>query len=405
MTEKLHIVIVARGGSSWLGGRQYSINLLRALDAERGDSGAYDISVLVRGRDEIAAYEPMRSRLRELANFDELLPDWTVPNRARWKLKRTLRGWTNPRIEEQLLRIGATFAYPVTSRIVPSADWISDFQYDHFPDLMSQEEIAARKAEFSAIMRGAQRIVLSSAYAERDCHRVFPQTVGRTCVVRFRAFTEETWTRVDPQATVHKYNLPQAYFLISNWLLPTKNHLFVLDALAEIPAEMRKHIHIACTGDLYDYRNPGFYNAFLSKIHMLGLRDNVSVLGVISKQDQIQLLRACRAYLTPSLSEGWNTGVEEAHLFGKAILLSDIDVHREQNPARSVFFDPRKAGDLASKLTSLADATAQADSIARRVAEEKAFSAYAQHQRQFARCFLDLCTSAGARKLAGVLSS
>jgi glycosyltransferase involved in cell wall biosynthesis len=54
------------------------------------------------------------------------------------------------------------------------------------------------------------------------------------------------------------------------------------------------------------------------------------------------------ALINPSLFEGWSSTVEEAKSLGKMILLSDIPVHREQNPQRSLFFgcnDPRELAD------------------------------------------------------------
>ncbi|MEI9805550.1 MAG: glycosyltransferase [Pseudolabrys sp.] len=389
MPDKPHIVIVAKGSAAWLGGRQYTLNLLRALIAYRAGLDSYDVSVLFRGRDEAVSYEPLRPALRVCAEIETVLQDYTLATRVRWKFKRTFQGWINPRLDEPLLRLGTTFAYPISSATVPSADWIPDFQYLHYPDRTSAADIAARKLEFSNVVRHARRIVLSSENAECDCHAVFPQSVGHTTVLRFRVFAEPEWLAADPITTIRKYNLPGKFALVSNWFVPTKNHIFILDALAAVREAERQSMHVVFTGDIYDYRNPGFYNVFLNRIHTLGLQKQVSILGVIPKHDQIQLLRAATGYLQPSLFEGWNTGVEEAHLFGKRILLSDIPVHREQAPARATYFDPRNAGDLAGKLMEIFSAANPAENRAE--IEQASFAHYSTLQREFARSFLDIC--------------
>jgi glycosyltransferase involved in cell wall biosynthesis len=349
-------------------------------------SDVYDLSVLVKGRDELAYYEPIRSELRACENIEDLLEDFTLSSRVRWKFKRTFHGWTYPRLEEVLLRLGATFAYPVCSTKVPSADWIADFQYHYFPDLTNAADIVRLKLEFSRIARSARRIVLSSYCAERDCHLLFPQSIGRTSVLQFRVFANPEWITTDPMLTVQKYNLSDRFILVSNSLIPTKNHKIILDALAAVPAAERLSMHIVCTGDILDTRNPIFYNTFLNRIHTLGLSNQVSILGVIPKRDQIQLLRAASAYLQPSLFEGWNTGVEEAHLFGKRIILSNIPVHLEQAPPHAILFNPHDAHDLASKLRDL---FGTGDALGTRAEiEPKAFSSYANLQRSFARTFL-----------------
>jgi len=390
VAEKPHIVIIAKGGAGWLGGRQYTVNLLRALVTYRGSADDFDVSVAAKNSAELEHFASLRSALRLSIDLERDCAPYTGVNRLRWRLKRALGTWTNPRLEEMLARSGATFAYPFSSRKISSADWISDFQYSHHPDKMTPAEIAERQIEFSNIVTRAQNVVLSSMSAERDCHRLFPSTVGRTHVLRFRSFAETGWTEGAPHATVEKYHLPTRFVLISNWLLPTKNHLLVLDALASIPEAERRAMHVVCTGDIHDPRNPGFYNVFMNRIHELGLRAEVSHLGVIPKADQIQLLRASVAYLQPSLFEGWNTGVEEAHLLGKPILLSDISVHREQAPAQATMFDPNAASSLAAALRALFQA---GDAPGWNAAEEKAAAlAYATLQRRFGR---DLLAVAG----------
>jgi glycosyltransferase involved in cell wall biosynthesis len=386
MADKPHIVILAKGGSFWLGGRQYTLNLLDGMVQARGSGDTFDVSVLVSGQDEIVHYESLRPHLRICAEVEEVQASYSLPNKARWRMKRSLAGWVNPRLEEALLRLGVTFAYPTRSSRVPSADWIPDFQYRHFPGGSNPIEIEGRKREFAAIVRLSQRVVLSSACAERDCHEVFPESVGRTSVLRFRAFANPAWLTCDPTETVRRYHLPSQFVLIGNQLAPTKNHSVVLEALASMSAAERSRLHFICTGDIYDYRNPGFYNEFLARIHKLGLRDCISVLGLIPKQDQVQLLRAAVAYLQPSLFEGWNTGVEEAHMLGKRILLSDIPVHREQAPPRSCYFNPRDATELRVRFAKMMGNEPDFDPAA----ERQALESYRSRQLEFVKKFLEI---------------
>ena len=57
--------------------------------------------------------------------------------------------------------------------------------------------------------------------------------------------------------------------------------------------------------------------------------------------DLINLIHQSNALINPSLFEGWSTSVEEAKILNKTILLSNIKVHKEQNPKNSYFFDPK----------------------------------------------------------------
>ena len=61
-------------------------------------------------------------------------------------------------------------------------------------------------------------------------------------------------------------------------------------------------------------------------------------------------MRNCISIINPSLFEGWSSTVEEAKSLGKNTILSDLNVHREQNPSGAIYFDPHNPEDLAEIL-------------------------------------------------------
>jgi hypothetical protein len=61
----------------------------------------------------------------------------------------------------------------------------------------------------------------------------------------------------------------------------------------------------------------------------------------------VQLFRRAAAVIQPSLFEGWSALVEDARTLGKRIYVSDIPVHREQQPTDGVFFHPDRPEELA----------------------------------------------------------
>ncbi len=80
------------------------------------------------------------------------------------------------------------------------------------------------------------------------------------------------------------------------------------------------------------------------------MEDNIILLGVVERDDLYYLMRNCISVLNPSLFEGWSTTVEESKSMGKNVILSDIPVHREQNPPSSIYFNPHDAEGLANIL-------------------------------------------------------
>jgi glycosyltransferase involved in cell wall biosynthesis len=75
-------------------------------------------------------------------------------------------------------------------------------------------------------------------------------------------------------------------------------------------------------------------------------------LGMIPLPHVYALLRVSIALINPSRFEGWSTTVEEAKSFGVPMILSDLDVHREQTAGMAQYFgtdDPTALADHLSR--------------------------------------------------------
>ena len=69
--------------------------------------------------------------------------------------------------------------------------------------------------------------------------------------------------------------------------------------------------------------------------------------GLLDRATQIQVMRASAAVVQASLFEGWSALIEDARALGKPVFVSDIPVHREQNPDDATYFNPDSAEELA----------------------------------------------------------
>ena len=59
------------------------------------------------------------------------------------------------------------------------------------------------------------------------------------------------------------------------------------------------------------------------------------------------------AVINPSLFEGWSSTVEQAKMYNKKIVLSNINVHREQNPKYAFFFNSHDSNKLSNIFQSI----------------------------------------------------
>jgi glycosyltransferase involved in cell wall biosynthesis len=210
-------------------------------------------------------------------------------------------------------------------------------------------------------------------------------------VLRFVSAVQEQTAPTAAQTLASAYQLPERYIFLPNQFWRHKNHDVVVEALGIAKAQAL-HITVVCTGGTADRRHPGHFDALLARAAQLGVTDAFRVLGVVPYADVKALARQCAAVLNPSFFEGWSTTVEEAKALGKAVILSDIPVHREQSPARATYFEPRDAAALADAMDAAIASFNRADE--RSSADAAAAlngTAFTDFGRRFERIALDAC--------------
>jgi glycosyltransferase involved in cell wall biosynthesis len=347
------IGLIMQGGAGWMGGSEYIRNLALALiAAEREQPERVDVAVIARAPVEAALRDSLPVEILELPQHRRRFLDSV--------LKRGNRAFT-----QAVRRAGFDFVFPLTydnqhnigvslpldDSLAPArwAGWIPDFQHKLLPQLFSPAEIAKRDGGIATLARDARSIVFSSEATAADFRRYCPDATARAEVLRFCTAPAADWFAGDPLAVQAKYHLPDRFFLISNQLWQHKNHLLVCDALGLLAAEEIRP-HFVWTGQPSDFRDKNYLNVVLQRLHERGVAAQVAILGLIPRAEQIQLMRRSVAVVQPSLCEGWSTVVEDARLLGKTVILSDLEVHREQNPPGARFFARESAPALAAAL-------------------------------------------------------
>lgn len=338
----------------WTAGAHYYKNLFMALRRLEGDSRPRVVVVVAphqrdRGyetyrdlADEVVEIPvPRRSNIltRQMRRVTRRL---TARNAFDLELERLLRGRGIDAIFACWQEFGPSFP-------VPSMGWIPDFQHRHLPELFSAAENRQRDALFERMAMNCTRIVLSSEDARRDFERIHPAFAAKARVLRFVAHVPPDVYDDDPARMCAEYHLPERFVYLPNQFWAHKGHSVVVEALGLLKAR-HPEIAVVCTGNPADNRDPLHFAELLARASRLDVRDRFIVLGWVPHEHTFQLMRQSIAVLQPSLFEGWSTTVEEAKSIGKTVVVSDIPVHREQDPAGAVYFDPTDAAALAERL-------------------------------------------------------
>lgn len=344
---RLAFTLISR--QAWAGGYNYQLNLFNAL--ANYCPGAITPVVFTGEGHDAGELAPIRqvpaAEIVCSANFDRpalssLLPTAFAQDRGAMSSFRSHKidaVWENARF------FGWKCPYPTVA-------WIPDLQHRQLPHLFSNKARRRREMGFQLQVLSGRTVILSSRSAERHCLSYYPRTKERTAVVRFASEPSAELLKLDPEQVLHKYDLPRTYFYVPNQFWRHKNHRIVLDALALLAERGVRPVVVASGGS--DPNEPEYLNQIMREAADRGLARQFRYLGMIPLAEVYALLRACAALINPSRFEGWSTTVEEAKSFSVPMMLSDIDVHREQAEQRARYFGTDDAPALAAHLQDFA---------------------------------------------------
>ena len=344
--KKTRIAFILPEDQSWTGGVNYLKNLLFAVKT----AGLDDFEpILYVGKKTDEKHLELFKDLAEIRKniiFDKRL--WMFRKIMVFLFGRDTL-CTRLFIKDQV-DIVSHYLLPGSNHSFKVINWIPDFQHVHLPMMFRGFEVKLRNKWLSAGLIDCDRMILSSFDARKDCIAFDPSCEAKTSVLHFVAQCNDSiYTIENIDLVCEQFSIPRKFYYIPNQFWAHKNHSVVFEAL-HLLKEAGHDIHVVCTGATADYRNSEYFAGVLEKITEYGLQENVHILGLIDYDHVLALFRHSVSVINPSLFEGWSTSVEEAKSVGKNIILSDIPVHREQDPSDACFFHPKKPDLLAAIL-------------------------------------------------------
>lgn len=360
MSERLSVAFADTLHDQWTAGAHYYQNLFFALRSLRPETEVHISLLRAPGAPWSAYFEG-----KDLIDGLLTIPPDTPPHYPAFWQRQRIRVLKRARLYrpppppppalETLLRtrnvhlLFTTWVHFGPAWTFPTLVWIPDFQHLHLPDLFTPAELEHRNSVFAHAALHATRILLSSETARRDFEQFLPSAAPKARVLPFVAQVPTDIYQADPSFVLAEYHLPERFIYLPNQFWQHKNHELVLQALQRVCAR-HPEITVVCTGNTNDTRAPLYFGKLLARIAGSGVRNQFLLLGWIPHAHMFQLMRQALAVLQPSLFEGWSTTVEEARSVGKTLLLSDLPIHREQDPPQAIYFDPHDPDALADAL-------------------------------------------------------
>ena len=239
--------------------------------------------------------------------------------------------------------------------VVKSFSFVTDLQHIHYKENFSFNKRFMRNLNIHLCSLFSTRIILSGKTSLLDIKKVSKIAFKNSYINRFVFKSQDLEKNIKFKDLKKRYNFSKNYFYLPNQYWIHKNHLIVLKALIEYKKRFNDDILIISSGSKNDYRDIEYFDNLMKFIDNNNIKKNYSYLGLIPDEDVMALMRYSIALINPSKFEGRSSTVEQGISFGKKVILSDIPIHREQDPKRSIYFDADNAEMLSEILKKAND--------------------------------------------------
>ena len=347
MAERKRIGLRFSYNENWIAGSYYVLNIISALNSLQDEKKP----IIVILSEDVDNFNIVKKETNypflEFFKFPFNQPKYSFIERGINKIgKKVLKQKLIDKIPKQP---EIDFLYPkyideIKVDGLKKVNWIPDFQEEYLPHFFSEEEIKKRKYEQREIFSKGDFVVLSSYDAEKDFLRLYPNAKAKTVVLNF-AVTLPDFNYLSLSDLLLKYKLPNHYFFAPNQFWAHKNHIIILKAI-KLLKDNGNDVVVAFSGKESDYRNLDNFTTLKTYISKHNLESNIKFLGFIEREEQLCLMKHCIAIIQPSLFEGWSTVVEDAKALNKFIILSNLNVHKEQINDNVHFFNPNNTEEL-----------------------------------------------------------
>lgn len=343
MAKRKRVGLSYTYNENWIGGTYYIENLVNALNSLNDEEKPHIVLLT-------DSYESFRTAQQK---FNYPYISFQLGSGESNKVFQFLNRATNRLFKARLFSqkikgLDAVFPYYKSeqqSAAKKKIYWVADFQEHFAPGFFNKDDIASRLQHQQEIQASVEQLIVSSNTAFGHFKSIFPEHTVKVSVLPF-AVAHPPYQDLDIKPLLEKYQLPPRYFICPNQFWKHKNQLAVLKAVNELKTKGIE-ITVAFTGNTSDYRNPHYFMELKAFVEQNNLGNNIKFLGFIDRRDQLQLMNNAIAIIQPSLFEGWSTVVEDAKLMNKFLLVSDIEIHREQLVNSSArFFDPYNIDQL-----------------------------------------------------------
>jgi len=275
----------------------------------------------------LVKYLPSSDKIIALGK-DGPLPDMPAPSdNLSYEIFGPKRFWVLTGLTKRLLfgrpKIDVLFSpshyTPLLSR-VPSVVYIMDLSFERFgTDYFTNIDLSQLKKWTPLSVKKAKKVLTISQFSKDEIVKLYKIQPEKIKVV-YPGFNKDLFHGKIPLTKQNqikrKYQISGSYLLYVGTLQPRKNLTRLIKAFSQLN---RPRLKLVIGG-----KRGWFYHQIFDQVKDLKIEDRVIFTGYIPDEDLPGLIKSSRAYVLPSLYEGFGMPPVEAQSVGVPVVVSKV---------------------------------------------------------------------------------
>ena len=243
---------------------------------------------------------------------------------------------------------GTNFEVPL-SRRRPSVVTIHDLSTLLYPETHRARAVRRARLRLPMAAKLARAIITPTEAVKREvCERLRIKPEKVTAIHEAPRSTFRPITEAESAATRMRLGVADEFLLFVGTLEPRKNLLTLLKAFAEVVSETSLQTQLVFAGGA-----GWLMDDTVSSINSASVKDRVRFTGYLNDEDLRALYSSCRAFIYPSLYEGFGLPPLEAMACGAPVIASRIAALQETLGDAAVLIEPLDMQMLARTITEV----------------------------------------------------
>ena len=208
-----------------------------------------------------------------------------------------------------------------------------------------------RYIQIRLILSFSKTVLVNSQYIKNKIMESYKNIKTNIYSAPFYGFIPDFEKKVLNKNFINKFT-NKDYLIVSNQFWAHKNHITAIKAVELLNKTLDEKVNLICTGFMYDYRGNHHTDNIYRYVEDNILKEEIIFTDFLERSELLNLIKNSIGLIQPSFYEGGPGGFStaDAIALNKRVYISDIEINKEIEDNKVIFFKNQNEKDLFDKL-------------------------------------------------------